>query len=753
MASVYARIARSLGATGSLAVGLLATSALVSPAFAEIEIVTVTAQKRVENNVDVPISVTVNTATDIKNKNIGDLTELGQKIPNVNASGTFSAGFNIRGIATASAGSGFPPDVGVNVDEVFMGRDRAFDTVLSDVSSVEVLRGPQGTLYGKNTIAGVVNVTTNRPSNEYEAIGDIRYGHLDFLQARATLSGPIVEDKLLLRVTGSYQTREGYLNNTFLGIKQNSLGAMGMHGMLVYKPTSDLNFELRFDGYREGDTNGMLETVHTLDSATCTSFPYNVLGCNAAFYASVPPQNPLDRKIEDNTPTNLKRGMWGTSLKGEWDMGDGYSLTSITAYRDLTSRSNADQDGSRLDAFDTGLDQAFRRFSQEVRITSPAGDKFSWIGGLYFDSELDNNNFHIHVGRAFPSFLLGAPFPALLPAGFSEAAAAHSLIQDDSVSVFFSGKYVISNNLSVSGGLRYTDDHKSLSYVQAPTSPIVAGVIFAFAENIPLLHSATSASEFTGDANIQYTFTPNQVAYFRFAHGFKAGGFQSDIISPPAVVNPTSIVFKPEYLNSYEIGFKSILFDNTLSANFAAFHYDFSNKQEQVNTGVSFLVSNAAVATSDGVELELNWAPEFWQGFNAFANFGYVDAKYGTFGAFTGHQLAGASPYSASWGASYTTPAPVFSNTNFVITTDWDYRDRSFSDPSDNVNQEVQAFMIINARIGLEDADGNWGAYLWGRNLGDKSVLGGGVDVLNHIYLTRSINSGRTFGIELRGHI
>ena len=226
MASVYARIARSSGAAGSLAVGLLATSALVTPAFAEIETVIVTAQKRVENNVDVPISITVNTATDIKNKNIGDLTELGQKMPNVNASGTFSAGFNIRGIATASAGSGFPPDVGVNVDEVFMGRDRAFDTVLSDVSSVELLRGPQGTLYGKNTIAGVVNVTTNRPTNAYEAIGDIRYGNLNFFQARATLSGPIVEDKLLLRVTGSYQSRDGYLNNTFLGIKQNSLGAI-----------------------------------------------------------------------------------------------------------------------------------------------------------------------------------------------------------------------------------------------------------------------------------------------------------------------------------------------------------------------------------------------------------------------------------------------------------------------------------------------------------------------------------------------
>jgi len=760
MASMYARMARGLGTVGSLAIGLLATSALVSPAFAQIETVVVTAQKRVENNVDVPISITVNTANDLKNKNIGDLTELGQKMPNVNGGGTFVGGFNIRGIATSSAGSGFPPDVGVNVDDVFMGRDRAFDTVLADVSSVEVLRGPQGTLYGKNTIAGVINVTSNRPTDEYEALGDVRYGNFNYIQARGTVSGPIVDDKLLLRVTGIYQNREGYLDNTFLNIKQNGLGASGARAMLVYNASSNLNFELRVDGYHEGDTNGMVETVHTLDSATCNSFPYNFLGCNAAFYSVVPPQNPLDRKIEDNTPTNLKRGMWGTSLKGEWEFADGYSLTSITAYRSLTSQSNADQDGSRLDAFDTGLDQNFRRVSQEVRVTSPATDRLSWIAGLYVDSELDDNHYHIHVGQAFPSFLLGAPFPHLLPAGFSEAATAHSTIQDDSASAFLSGKYKITDDLSISGGVRYTDDHKSLIYQQAPTTPIVAGVIFAFAENIPLTHAYTSASEFTGDANLSYTIAPNQVAYFRFAHGFKAGGFESDIISPPYNVAVNGLTFKPEYLDSYEIGYKSILFDNQLSANLAAFHYDFSNKQEQVNTGVSFVVSNAASATSQGVEVELAWAPTMFPGFNAFANFGYVDAKYDAFPNgggvginYTGHQLAGASPYSASWGASYTTLFAPLDNTNFTIDTDWDYRDRQFTDPANTVLQEVQAFMIINARIGLEAADGSWGAYLWGRNLGDKTVLGGGVDVLNNIYITRSINSGRTFGIELRGHI
>jgi iron complex outermembrane receptor protein len=761
MNSVCARTLLGAGKGSALAVGLLITTALVSPAFAAIEIVTVTAEKRVEKNINVPISITVNTAEDIKNKNVSDLTELGDKIPNVNGSGHFAGQFNIRGIATASAGGGFPPDVGVNVDDVFMGRDTAFDTVLSDVSSVEVLRGPQGTLYGKNTIAGVININTNRPTDVYEALGDIRFGNWDYFQARGTVSGPIIDDDLLLRVTGSYQTRGGFLNNVFLNKHQNGLNDFGGHGVLVYKPREDLSFEWRFDGYEQHDTDGLpLETQHTLDEATCKSFPYNFLGCNAAFYASVPPQNPTDRIVETNTIPVEKRGMWGTSLKGQYDFGDGYSLVSITAYRDLNSIDNADQDGSRLDGFDTGDNETFHRFSQEVRVVSPGSDRFNWILGLYVDSELDHEFFHIRVGQAFPTFLFGFPFPKLLPPGFQEAAAANAHIQSDSFAGFASAKYNITDKLSISGGVRYTDEHKSLSYVQMPTLPIQFGVIFAFAEPIPLTHSFLSEGEMSGDANLQYAITPDQIAYFRFAHGFKAGGFESDIISPPYNVAKNGLSFKPEYLDAYEVGFKSVLFDSQLTLNAAAFYYDFSNKQEQINTGVSFVVSNAAAATSTGFELEAAYSPVDVPGLSLFGNIGIVDAYYNLFPNgggpginYTGHQLAGSSPVSMSWGGQYIHPLSFWPGMDLDLATDWDYRDRAFGDPANDVNQEIQAFMIINARIGVEAEDGTWGLYAWGRNLGDKTVLGPGVDVVNHIYITRSINIGRTFGLELRGHI
>lgn len=736
-----------------LGLALLATTALTAPAFAQgaEETVYVTAQKRVERNVDVPISITVNTAEDIKNKNIGDLTELGQKMPNVNAGGTLFASVNIRGItsnsAGAGAGAGFPPDVGANVDEVFMGRDRAFDSVLVDVSSVEVLRGPQATLYGKNTIAGVINVTTNRPTNDYEAIADVRYGNLDYWQLRGTVSGPIIEDKLLLRASGFYQSRDGYINAPNLGTKVGSLNQYGGHAMLVANPFDNFTFEIRADINKEDDTNGQRETVATLNGTVAPFAPFN----------TVPAQNPYDRSVDINIMPIAKRDIWGTSAKAEYTWNN-YTFTSITAWRHMTSDYNFDQDGGPLDGFDTGLSEGMRRFSQEFRITSPGDQRLSWIAGAYFDHESDTGEFHIHTGPGFPTFLFGPPFPALLPANFSEAAQTNSTINAASWAGFVSGKFDITDKLKLSGGIRFTHEKKDLKYQQLPTilDPIIAPlhVIYAFAMPILPLTDNYRDDALSGDATLQYSFTPNQVAYARFAHGFKAGGFQADIISPPFNL-ANGLAFKPETLNSYEVGFKSILFDGALTANASAFYYDFSNKQEQVNTGVSFVVSNAASATSKGLELELNWMPV--DGLTLFANGGYLDAKYDQFPNgggvginYDGNQLAGASKYSASWGGNWTAPLEAFPGTNYVVATDWDYRASQFTDPANTRAIRVEPFMIINARVGVESDDGRWGAYVWGRNLGDRTVLGGGVDVIGGLYISRSVNIGRTYGIELR---
>ena len=750
-----------------IALALLASTALTAPAYAQAQAgptsttpptgqvaaetgggdVIVTAQKRVERNVNVPISITVNTARDIAVKNIGDLTQLAEKMPNVNGGGTFFANFTIRGITSSSAGSGFPPDVGVNVDEVFMGRDRMFDTVLDDVASVELLRGPQGTLYGKNTIAGVINITTIRPTDEFVAKGDAEFGSLNFVQLRGTVSGPIIDDKLMASISGSYQSRDGFINDPVLHEKLGSLGDYGGRMMVVAKPDSNLTIELRADAYTEDDTSGQNEVQSTITGSTLPFPPFN----------TVPKQNPYDRIVDVNTMPVVERSFGGASAKVEYDYAN-YAFTSITAWRQLTSDFDLDQDGGPLDGFDTGQGESVGRFSQEFRITSPAGERFSWIAGAYFDDETDHDIFHIHLGDGFPTPILGAP---ALPPGFSERAVANAKIRSQSEAGFVSIKYDITPKLKFTGGVRYTAETKHLDFVQMPTQMItmgspLGGIIDEFALPIPFTTDSYSGSAPTGDANLSYSFTPDAVGYLRYSHGYKAGGFQSDIISPPFVPSANAFRFKPEFLDDYEVGFKSVLFDHKLTFDISAFYYNFTNKQEEVNTGVSFVVSNAASAVSKGLEADINWTPI--SGLDLFANGGYLDAYYNNFPNggglginFSGHQLAGASKYSASWGGTYTVPLNFWSGKDFTVETDFDYRSKQFTDPANTEAQAVEPFIIMDARAGVQSEDGRWGVYVWGKNLTDDTVLGGGVDVLGGLYIERSINLGRTVGVELRG--
>ncbi len=711
-----------------------------------VERVTVTAQKRKERLVDVPASVSVTTSTDLKNKSTYNLTELGEKMPNVNAGGSYAASFTIRGITSGTSGSGFAPAMGVNIDDVFMARDRSFDTGVADVERIEVLRGPQGTLYGKNTIAGILNITTKRPTNEFEFLGDIQYGNKDLFSARGTVSGPIVEDVLLLRATGFMRQRDGYIYNSTLGKDVNETNNYGGRFMAVLNPAENFTVELRGDYFKQDEDGGTLETVKTADGNTLPLPPFN----------TVPPQNPLDRVVNHNTDGFLYREVKGMSVKAEYDWG-GYLLTSISAWRKQESDQNADNDGGPLDGFDTGRAEGIDRFSQEVRLTSPDEGAFTWILGAYLDDETDDNLYHIHVGQGFPS-------PGL-PVGFSEAAETINQIDSSSWSVFGSGKLKFTDQFWAQAGLRYTSEEKDLFYSQGPTQ-VVFGLVNAFSFPFTSIYPNGFTNSYkddavSGDVSLSYAFTNERVGYVKFSHGYKAGGFQSDVISPPLPfpVGPgitPDLTFKPETLDAYEAGFKAWWFNSSLTTNMAVFYYDFTNKQEQVNTSVSFRVSNAASATASGAELELYWYPS--DEITAWGNVGYLDATYESFPDgggpgidFDGNRLAGASEWSSSVGANYVTPFGLINGTNFYLSGDMDYRSSQYTDPNNNEALKIKAYAIFNGRIGIEDADGVWGAYVFGRNIGDKDVLGGGVSVLG-LYETRSINFGRSYGLEMRFH-
>jgi len=630
------------------------------------------------------------------------------------------------------------------VDEVYQGRDPTFNTILNDVARVEVLRGPQGTLYGKNTIGGAINIVTQEPTNEFDAFGDFTYGNLDLVQLRGTLSGPIVEDKLMTRLSLVYRDRDGFLDNTFTGDKLNDTEAWGGRLVIASELTDSIRLRLSGDYFKEEGTDAL-----ELESLIPAPGPFT-----PAFLSSFPPQDPLDNVIALDKPDFAMRELYGVAGRIDWDLG-GSTLTSITAYREYTSSFHDDSDALPFDAFDVGREENAENFSQELRLTSTTESPFTWILGAYYYVENIENVRDIRTGPDFPFFLAGVFAPIFFPGYVEEMALTSSTIESSSYAFFGSATYEILDGLHLAGGLRWTHEQKDFFYRQFHTLVDPGGsIIGAFAVPIGPVTEDYKDGRLTGDASISYDFTDDHVGYFRYARGFKAGGFQTDVISPP--FDPADpLGFDPETVNNYEVGFKSYWLDRKLSLNLAAFYLDWKDKQEQIFTGLSFLIRNAAVASSRGAEVEFVAKPV--DGLTFDFNAAYLYAKYDEFPTNPdreGQVFFGLPRWSGSAGLEYVSPPIYNSGVELYARGDVIYRsdiNRNTAAPIIDVNEEITTF---NARAGVQDPDGHWGLYLWGRNLSDEVRVGGGnfFPFPFATIQTRGPALGRTYGVELRLH-
>ena len=717
------------------AIGAPASALAQQPGGAEatvVEDVVVTAQKREERIIDVPISISSVSQQQLQNQTLITLTDLGARLPNVLATGSsLFPNFSIRGVSSQSGGSaGFAPAVGVYVDEVFQGRDRAFNVPFDGVERVEVLRGPQGTLYGKNTIGGTINVITQRPTNEFKGEAAVLYGNLNFNQETLTVSGPIIPDKVLAVVSGLHKSRDGYIFNRLRGEDINDYDGYGGRARLLVMPSAALTVDLSADYYQQDGA----EALQTVTYVPLPFPPFN----------SLPQPNVKKRIVDLDAAITGEREVWGGSIRADYDL-PGMRLTGIGAYREYTSFYQDDSDGLPLNEFSVGREENALINSQELRLTSDTEGPFSWIVGAYLYQEKLYSQTNINLGSQFPSALFGLP---PLPANFAERALQTAVIKEDSWAVFGSVTYDLSPQLRFQGGLRYTHEDKSLYYSQ--THPRVTnGLIFGFALPIPPKTDSLSEGVWTGDASLSYKFTPDQVGYVKYSRGYKAGGFQAEVISPPPNTPPASLDFAAEYVNNYEVGFKSRWLDGRLGINAAAFYLDYSNKQERVNTGISFLISNAGEARVYGAEVEFEARP--LEGLQLTGSVGLLDAEYTSFKNaggrgidFDGNSLTSAPRFQGTFAAQY--QRPVTDSLDGVIRGELIHLDYIYTDTANSRDLRQRVVTQLNARVGIE-AD-RWGFYLWGKNLTDELILGGGTKVIT--VTARGINVGRTYGLEAR---
>lgn len=707
-----------------------------------LEEVIVTAQRREEQLIDVPIAITAIGANEIQNITAGYMTDVGIKAPNVIMDqSSISPRISIRGVTSQSnINAGFPPAIGVYVDEVYQGRDPTFNTILSDVARVEILRGPQGTLYGKNTIGGAINIITQAPTEDFEASGDVTFGNYGLIQGRVSLGGALVPERVRARLSLAHRERDGFLRDTTTGSDLNDISATG--GRLVIDTDFTPSFRARFstDHFSEDGTSA-LETGPAVLNPTVTVL------------AGIPAQNASDNVVQLDGAEFAQRDLHGYSARFDWDF-HAMTLTSITAYRNYASNFADDSDGLPINAFNVGREENGENFSQEFRLTSTGEGPLSWILGAYFYNENTENIRRVQLGPAFPYLLAGNAAAFAYPTYTGEAGRTESTIEGRSWALFGSVTYDLTANLHLSGGLRYTDEQKDFSYIQHYTQTYTAGpgpsLIPNFAVNIPRRNESYDDGQFTGDLSLSYNISDDQMVFARYSRGYKAGGFQTDVISPP--FNPLAqFGFDPETVDNYELGYKSFWFDRRLELNLAAFHMDWQDKQEQVFTGLSFIIDNAASAVSDGVELEFTARPA--EGLTFDGNFAYLDAHYEEFagspGA-VGRPIPNQPEYSGSLGAQYV--VPVFSGFELFSRADVIYRDESFVNVTNNLKNE--ALTTVNARLGLQSADDRWGIYLWGRNITDEIAISQGQRFPFPFaqITTRTPGFGRTYGVELRAN-
>lgn len=691
-----------------------------------LEEVLVTARKREENLQQIAVSVSVLTSQTIADAGLVRLTDISQLVPNMtyqeNTSNKFT-NVTLRGLSS-SGGLGNDPGIGVYVDEVYVARESGFNADLLDIERVEVLRGPQGTLFGRNTAVGAINISTKKPLDEFEGMVLADVGDYEYQRYGALVNGPIT-DELSAKLSGVYNNRDGYLDNTFGGTV-NTVDYYTFRGQMLWEPVERLDLLLIGD-YREDTSDG-------------NNYITRYQG------------EPVDKNYEVSIPDSGSEEVeaQGLALNAKYELND-YLLTSITSANKLDEEYENDQDWSELDAL-TGNDKRDNeQWSQELRISNLSEGSLQWVAGLYyFNQEFDavqesiNGPDTVFAALGLTNLIGSGTPPSSIGLPDSVDIEATSTIDADSYAAYGNVDYSINEQWSVNAGLRYSRDKKQLDYVQV-ADPLAV----AFGFNNLAIDDDIDDDEWTPTVSLNWIPVEDVLTYIKYSKGYKAGGFNNSISS-----TGSAVAFDPETLDAYELGLKSTLLDNTLRLNAAVFRMEYDDKQESAFvTGIGFVQTNAGEATSEGAEVEVEYVlTEDW---SVYGSVGYVDATYDEYiidedENNNGNDLTRAPEWTANIGTQvewqYT------DNLRGMFRLDYSYQDESFTQANNDPFFMAEEQNIVNARLQVSDADRIWQATLWGRNLTDEDSINT-IDGPSTFFFDTyhySLIAPRTYGVELQ---
>ena len=740
--------------------------------------VVVTSRRRIEKVQDVPIAISVITGKQAEQAGAFNVNRIKELVPSLQlySSNPRNTGINIRSLGSpfGLTNDGIDPGVGFYVDGVYYARPAATTLDFIDVDRIEVLRGPQGSLFGKNTTSGAFNITTRKPSFTSGADFEVSYGNFAFLQAKASVTGPLSQ-KIAGRLSFSGTQRNGLIENIVTGKSTNTLNNQGIRGQLLFTPTESTNIVLaadfttqRPDGYAQ-----VIAGIAPTQRAAYRQFDAIIADLNY----KLPSMNAFDRKIDHDTPWRSNQDLGGVSLNVDTKIGSG-TLTSTTAWRFWNWDPSNDRDFTGLQVLAKSQNPAkHQQFTQEVRYAGQLSSKLSGIVGVFFIDQTVKIDGIEESGNAQWRFSQSTTNTALWKTpGLFEGYGIHTIskIHSTSAAVFGQLDWAITSRLHILPGLRYNYDNKDADYdrktyggLQTNDPALIALKKLIYTDQSFIVSAADT--DFSGNLTITYKASDKINAYATYAKSYKPIGV--NIAGLPTVAGQPALdlaIIKPEDVNHYEVGVKTSPFKNSI-LNLTLFNTDINDFQTNVQAA-ELGVNRGYLANADKVRVrgaELDASIIINSQFTINGAVTYTDGKYVkftnaplpleetgstiSFKDVSGTNLPGASKWAGSLGGEYTKTAKFFGNTGkFFIALDSYARSEFSSSPSASKYLIVDGYALLNARFGFRASEG-LSVYFWGRNILDKNYYeqllpAGG----NSGHYAGVLGDQRTYGITLK---
>ncbi|HEJ5339357.1 TPA: TonB-dependent receptor [Pseudomonas aeruginosa] len=725
--------------------------------------VTVTARRREEDSQKVPTPITVLGGETLEAQRISRVQDLQQVLPSVNVAYIHArqSSVAVRGIGNNPASDGLEGSAGIYLDNVYLGRPGMAVFDLLDIEQLELLRGPQGTLFGKNTTAGVLNISTRAPTFTAERTVEVSGGQDGYFQGRGTVSGPLGET--LAGRLSAYRTRDdGYIKNIHDDNYLNGGERQGARGQLLFEPNEDFSLRWIADYNEEDSSNGSMVVYGGAER----------FWQRAALVGASPLRDAQRRKVNINGRQHVSVHQGGSSLEANWNLAGGYRLTSISAYRywHFTPANDEQLNVSAIN--DTGVEVHDRQFSQEIRLASPTGGAFDYVVGAYaFRQNLGNKTFTSY-GPLADLYLLGANLGALN----DTYSKANGKIETDSFALFAQGTWHLTERLDFTAGLRGTYEEKNAKVERfAPLGGAAVGGVGAAVRNGQLgAYDSGDLSQYnfapSALLSLSYQFSDDLLGYASLSHGEKSGGVNLAVGSAPSA-GADSLLVGPERANDAELGLKSTLFDRRLLLNANLFWTGIHGYQATTlyqapgSTQLVQVLANAGSVRSRGLEFEATALP--LRGLTLNFNGSYNDVTYLSFkdapcpaevstrpGApsscdLTGQRVVGASKWIANLNGEY--QWRLDDRLQPYVSASYAYRSAAEGTLDNSDLSKIDGYALVNLAAGLRSdlGDGQLDTSVWLKNAFDKDYYLSAFASINGSY-TASVGQPRTLGVSLR---